>query len=190
MHPSKKCFFYQSLKIWGYDNFSHRNARITKPSSYGHIYNLIRVFINFVGDVMNINYDVITFILKWPRVVNFEDIIKIIIMLMSAKPKWCVTWFMYFWIFFSEDITAKFHHWRSCVTWRPFCDQSADPSWIRLRFLLWIILCIKEYERISANTSCDSVACVSCIITHGACLDWVDLDGAAATACFTSIFAG
>ena len=109
---------------------------------------------------------------------------------MSAKPKWCVTWFMYFWIFFSEDITAKFHHWRSCVTWRPFCDQSAGPSWIGLRFLLWIILCIEEYEGISANTSCDSVACVSCIITREACLDWVDLDGAAVTACFTSILLG
>ena len=53
-----------------------------------------------------------------------------------------------------------------------------------------MILCIEEYEGISANTSCDSVACVSCIITRRACLDWVDLDSAAVTACFTSIFAG
>ena len=57
--------FLISLKILGYDNFSHKNTRITKPSSYGHIYNLIGVVINFVGDFMNINYDVITFILKY-----------------------------------------------------------------------------------------------------------------------------
>ena len=57
--------FLISLKILGYDNFSHKNTRITKLSSYGHIYNLIRVIINFVGDFMNINYDVITFILKY-----------------------------------------------------------------------------------------------------------------------------
>ena len=66
VHPSKKKGFSgQSVKIRGYDNFSHRNAGTTKLSSYGHVYNLIRVVINFVGDVMNINYGVITFILKY-----------------------------------------------------------------------------------------------------------------------------
>ena len=55
---------------------------------------------------------------------------------------------------------AKFDYWRTYVTWRPFCDQPASPSWIRLRLLLWIILCIEEYKGISASTSCDSIACL------------------------------
>ena len=93
---------------------------------------------------------------------------------------------MYFWTFIWEDTTVpsfitEGHVWH---------DQPAEPSWIGLRFLLWIILCIKEYEGIPANISCDSVACVSCIITRGACLDWIDLDGAAATACSLQILLG
>ena len=37
-------------------------------------------------------------------------------MLMSAELKLCVTWLIYFLIFFSEGITAKLHHCRLRVT--------------------------------------------------------------------------
>ena len=48
-----------------YDNFSLINARATKLWPYDHIYNLICVtWQNFVGDVMNRNYDIITFFSK------------------------------------------------------------------------------------------------------------------------------
>ena len=43
-HPSKKAIFLvKSLQNWGYDNVSHRNAIVTKLSSHGHIYNIIRI---------------------------------------------------------------------------------------------------------------------------------------------------
>ena len=49
-HPSKKAIFLvKSLQNWGYDNFSHRNATVT----------------NFAGEVMDRNYDVMSFISKY-----------------------------------------------------------------------------------------------------------------------------
>ena len=42
--PSKKAvFLVKSLWNWGYDNFSLRNARVTKILSHDHIYNIIRI---------------------------------------------------------------------------------------------------------------------------------------------------
>ena len=41
-HPSRKAIFLvKSLQNWGYYNFSHRNAAVTKLWSYDHIYNII-----------------------------------------------------------------------------------------------------------------------------------------------------
>ena len=43
-HPSKKAvFLVKSLWNSGYDNFSLRNARVTKISSHDDIYNIIRI---------------------------------------------------------------------------------------------------------------------------------------------------
>ena len=43
-HPSKKVFFLvKSLQNSSYDNFSHRNAKVTKLWSHNHIYNIIWV---------------------------------------------------------------------------------------------------------------------------------------------------
>ena len=65
--PQKTCFFQiKSLQNWGYNNFSHRNDRVTKLWSHNHIYNMIWVtWWNFVSDVIDINYDVINFISKY-----------------------------------------------------------------------------------------------------------------------------
>ena len=47
----------------GYDKFSHIKVRVTKLWSHDHIYNIIWVaWKDLVGDVIDINYDVITFI--------------------------------------------------------------------------------------------------------------------------------
>ena len=65
-HPSKKPVLVKSLKIWGYDNFSYTNGRVTKLWSHDHIHNIIWVMWQiFVGDVIDRIYDVITFILKY-----------------------------------------------------------------------------------------------------------------------------
>ena len=68
--------------FWGYDNFSHRSARVTKFWSHDHIYNIICVtWWIFVDEVIDINYDVIAFISKYlrrPRVVIFTGISKIV----------------------------------------------------------------------------------------------------------------
>ena len=62
---------------------SYKDARVTKLWSHDHIYNIIWVtWSNFVGGVMDSNYDVITFILEYfilkrLRLTNFADIIKI-----------------------------------------------------------------------------------------------------------------
>ena len=51
---------------------------VTKLWSYNHIYNIIWVvWWHFVGDIMERHYDVMTFILRRPRVAKFADIIKI-----------------------------------------------------------------------------------------------------------------
>ena len=65
-HPSKKVvLLVKSLKNWRYDNFSHRNARVTTLVTWPHLkYNLSHV-INFFRDVVVRNYDVMTFILKY-----------------------------------------------------------------------------------------------------------------------------
>ena len=71
-------FLVKFLENWGYDNFSHRNARVTKLWSHDNIYNIIwHTWLNCVRDVLDRNYDVIienTFILKRPRVANFANI--------------------------------------------------------------------------------------------------------------------
>ena len=84
-HPSKKTvFLVKSVKNWGYDNFSHENARAIKPWSHDHIYIIIWItWYNFFDDVMDRNYDVITFvqktlILRRPGVAIFADIDKIV----------------------------------------------------------------------------------------------------------------
>ena len=89
-HPSpspkkkKLGFLVKSIYIWGFGNFSHRNARITKLWSYDGIYIMIWVtWWIFFGDAMGKNYDVIiffqnTFILRISRIGNFANIIKTI----------------------------------------------------------------------------------------------------------------
>ena len=76
-HLSKKWFFWSnSYKILykfdqifiKYDNFFHINAKVPKLWSHDHIYiyNIIWViWWNLVGDIMDIDYDVMTFILKY-----------------------------------------------------------------------------------------------------------------------------
>ena len=39
--PQKSVFLVKSLNNWGYENFSQRDARVTKPGPYDHIYNII-----------------------------------------------------------------------------------------------------------------------------------------------------
>ena len=65
-YPSKKLLFLvKSLQNWGYNYFSHRNARVTKLWSLDHIYNIIWAkWLNLVVDVLNRNCNVITFISK------------------------------------------------------------------------------------------------------------------------------
>ena len=61
----KVAFLVKSLQNRGYDTFSHRNATATKLFSHEYIYNIIWITcLNFVGDVRDMNYDAITFILK------------------------------------------------------------------------------------------------------------------------------
>ena len=58
-------FLVKSPLNWGYGNFSHRNTRVTKLWSHDHIYNIIWITReDFVVDVMDKSYDVITFISK------------------------------------------------------------------------------------------------------------------------------
>ena len=58
--PQKIILRVKCLWNWGYDNFSHRNARVTKFWSHYHIHNIICViWQNFVGDVTERIYDVI-----------------------------------------------------------------------------------------------------------------------------------
>ena len=52
----------------------------------------MRPVTDFASDAMRINYDVIsllqnTFILRRPRVVNFDEVVKIVIMLIKATFK-------------------------------------------------------------------------------------------------------
>ena len=55
------------IQNWGYDNFCHRNATVTKLWSHEHIYNITWItWQNFVGDVIDRNYDAITTISKYP----------------------------------------------------------------------------------------------------------------------------
>ena len=61
----KMVFLDKSLWNRGYGNFSRGNFRVTKLWSHNHIYNIIWVALsqyNFTSDVMDRNYDVITFI--------------------------------------------------------------------------------------------------------------------------------
>ena len=66
-HPSKKVdFLVKSLQNWGYDNLSHRNARVTKLWSHDYICSIILVtWQNFVDDIMDRNYDITIFISKY-----------------------------------------------------------------------------------------------------------------------------
>ena len=66
-HPSKKLLFLViSLQDWSCDNFSHRNARVTKLRSHNYVYTIIRLtWQNFGGDVIGRNYGVVTFSSKW-----------------------------------------------------------------------------------------------------------------------------
>ena len=64
--PQKAIFLVKFLQNWGYDNFSYTNARVTKLWSHDHIHNIIWVmWQNFVSDVIDRMYDVITFISKY-----------------------------------------------------------------------------------------------------------------------------
>ena len=68
------------LYNWGYDNFCHRNASVTKLWLLDHIHIYNRIWFawySFVGDVMDINYDSIIFISKNICFKNFADIFKI-----------------------------------------------------------------------------------------------------------------
>ena len=58
-------FLFKSLENWGYDNFFHRNANVSKLWSHDHNYNIIWVtWLNFICDVKVRNDSVITFISK------------------------------------------------------------------------------------------------------------------------------
>ena len=64
-HLSKKFVFLVKYNL-GYDSFSHGNVRVTKLWSHDQIYNITWVtWSNFVGDVMDTSYEVITFISKY-----------------------------------------------------------------------------------------------------------------------------
>ena len=66
-HRSKKAvFLVKSLQNWGCDNFSLRNATVTKLWSHENIFNIIWVtWESIVGDFIDRNYDVMTFISKY-----------------------------------------------------------------------------------------------------------------------------
>ena len=78
--PQKKPVFL----VKRFDNFSHRNARVTKLWSHDHTYNIIWFTLyNFVSDLIDKTYDMITFdwkcfYFKRPRVSIFAHIIKIV----------------------------------------------------------------------------------------------------------------
>ena len=64
-YPSRKVILLvKPLWNWGYDNSSQRNVRVSKLYSHDHIYNMSNI-INFVAGIIDRNYDVITFILKY-----------------------------------------------------------------------------------------------------------------------------
>ena len=64
--PQESLFSSQIFIKWGYDNFSHTNARVTKLWSHEQIYNIIWfTWKNFLYEVIDINYDVIIFISKY-----------------------------------------------------------------------------------------------------------------------------
>ena len=52
-----------------------------------HLQYSLKHVINFVSDVLDRNYDVINFILSWPRVANFDNIIKFGIMFIKITFK-------------------------------------------------------------------------------------------------------
>ena len=62
----KVVFLVNFLQNWDCDNFSYRNARVTKLWSHDHIYSTTWLtWWNFLGDLINRNYNVINFILKY-----------------------------------------------------------------------------------------------------------------------------
>ena len=91
--PRKNYFFLlKSLNEWGYGNLSHRNATVTKFWLHGHIYSTIHVIkfcwwrhwqkiITWQSFFQNI------FLLRKPRVANFDDIIKVLTMFINTTFK-------------------------------------------------------------------------------------------------------
>ena len=78
LHKKKKDFLVKSLYKFGYENFSHRNGRVTRLWKHHCIYNIIWFKqCNFIGDVMDKDLFQNTFILRRSKVTNFADIIKI-----------------------------------------------------------------------------------------------------------------
>ena len=61
----KKRFFWSNLYKIEIMITYHRNARVTKLWPYYHIHNIIWImWLNFLGDVVDINYDVLVIISK------------------------------------------------------------------------------------------------------------------------------
>ena len=86
--PQKKQFFSSNPRKIEVMITFYTNARVTKLWSHDHIHNIIWVmWQNFVGNVIDKIYDIITsisrFILRRPRVA-IADIIKILIMLIMT----------------------------------------------------------------------------------------------------------
>ena len=93
--PQKMVFMVKFLWNWGYHNFFHRNARVTKLWSHDQIYNII--WVTFLvapillvapwRETMTCNLHFEIPILRRPRVANFSEIIKFQLCLLKQPLK-------------------------------------------------------------------------------------------------------